>query len=188
MAKYSFQIGQKFGSWTVMADKPTGKPLKIECKCDCGAIRQVNIYTLIKGRSKNCGCNKIGDKSKNFTGTSTISGSTIYRAVNYANTFNNRHPEILNSPSQTESISSDYLKKIYNIQHGQCSVTSMPLNNDNSALTRIDCNSGYVPGNVTWVNSNWATTTNNIGASVVASQTSNPLPNIFEQLGFKKNV
>lgn len=52
-------IGLKFGKWTVVGEifKKKYNPF-VECKCDCGTIRAVNVYDLKSGRSTNCGCQR----------------------------------------------------------------------------------------------------------------------------------
>ncbi|MBW4512188.1 MAG: hypothetical protein KME64_37700 [Scytonematopsis contorta HA4267-MV1] len=47
-------IGDKFGSWTVL--EVNG--LKCLCECSCGTQKLVNSYSLIKNKSKSCGCLK----------------------------------------------------------------------------------------------------------------------------------
>lgn len=51
--------GRKFARWTVIAFSETKKRLDHWlCKCDCGKEVVVNIYSLSKGRSTSCGCDK----------------------------------------------------------------------------------------------------------------------------------
>lgn len=48
------EVGQKFGEWTVIGlveDRPT----HVLCRCQCGKEKQINKYTLLDGRSTNCG-------------------------------------------------------------------------------------------------------------------------------------
>ena len=44
----------RFGKWVVI-DPNRGKPL---CKCVCGTVKEVDLYSLLNGRSKSCGCVK----------------------------------------------------------------------------------------------------------------------------------
>lgn len=55
--------GQRFGSWTVIAQTPTilinhkiVRQAVGECICDCGTRREVFISNLVGGRSRSCGC------------------------------------------------------------------------------------------------------------------------------------
>lgn len=55
--KYHIGIGDTFGFWTVIADVKyePGNPTVL-CRCKCGTVRPVNIYKLLNGKSKSCGC------------------------------------------------------------------------------------------------------------------------------------
>lgn len=49
--------GMKFNSWTVLRAPEYGvKYPKVLCRCVCGKEKMVGIYTLVKGKSKSCGC------------------------------------------------------------------------------------------------------------------------------------
>ena len=52
--------GQRFGLWTVLQKDITkkGEGTFYICKCDCGTIKSVSQYSLIRGLSKSCGCVK----------------------------------------------------------------------------------------------------------------------------------
>ncbi len=52
--KRVIDIGEKFGSWTVLGKQ--GK--QVLCQCDCGTQKLVYSHTLTNGRSTNCGCKK----------------------------------------------------------------------------------------------------------------------------------
>lgn len=47
-------IGKKFGRWTVLSEKDNKHKIKVQC--DCGTIKNINYYSVTKGRSKSCGC------------------------------------------------------------------------------------------------------------------------------------
>lgn len=53
--KSDVPVGTRFGYWVVTASR---RPLdvKVGVRCDCGVEKQVNVYTLLIGRSKSCGC------------------------------------------------------------------------------------------------------------------------------------
>lgn len=53
---YSEYFGTKFGRWTIIGDGQ-GRH-KWLCKCDCGTVKEVNRYCILKGGSKSCGCSK----------------------------------------------------------------------------------------------------------------------------------
>lgn len=46
------QEGTRFGRLTVLM----GEGRQIKCQCDCGAIKNVSRYNLIRGNTKSCGC------------------------------------------------------------------------------------------------------------------------------------
>lgn len=55
-------INQRFGRWTVIGigvpkSSKSGRVYKTwKCKCDCGTVRDVTEYSLIRGKSVSCGC------------------------------------------------------------------------------------------------------------------------------------
>jgi|GEM_PF-464541 len=53
-------IGEKYGHWNVLRKDYSmiGKGTYYICQCDCGTIRSIPSYTLIKGYSKSCGCQR----------------------------------------------------------------------------------------------------------------------------------
>ena len=55
--KEEINIGDKFNSWTVLAEAPKrGVNDYFQCKCVCGVEREVFRGSLLGGRSKSCGC------------------------------------------------------------------------------------------------------------------------------------
>lgn len=54
---YVCHIGKKFSAWTVIDDsvRKHGKVV-FTCKCDCGAIRNVDSQSVKNGSSISCGC------------------------------------------------------------------------------------------------------------------------------------
>lgn len=50
-------IGKKFGRWTILEfDEVRNRQDYYICICDCGNKKSVNIYRLLYGTSKSCGC------------------------------------------------------------------------------------------------------------------------------------
>lgn len=49
-------LGQKFGSWTTLSDKPFTLygALYVMCRCKCGVEKEVNVVMMEKGRSTQC--------------------------------------------------------------------------------------------------------------------------------------
>lgn len=55
--KYNIQSGDIFGNWTVL-EVINSYTCKCQCNCENKTIKNVNKYSLIKGRSKSCGCSQ----------------------------------------------------------------------------------------------------------------------------------
>lgn len=79
--KYLYDVvipGMRFGTLTVIeedfdAEAQSSVSHKFfKCRCDCGNCKSVDVYNLINGSTKSCGCHKIGvpksKLSKNLTG------------------------------------------------------------------------------------------------------------------------
>jgi len=76
--------GDRFGRWTVLE----GTRFKIypsktrvlyhECRCDCGAVKFVSIYGLIRGNSQSCGCLH-AQRSSEASRTHGLSRTRVYR-------------------------------------------------------------------------------------------------------------
>lgn len=55
-SKYNIQVGDKFGSWEVIA--PSSKGGYVTCRCSCGKIRDISKSILVRGKSTSCGCGR----------------------------------------------------------------------------------------------------------------------------------
>lgn len=58
-----FEIGRKFGRWTVIGGtylRPKAKQRDryVPCRCECGVVRDVKCSVLLHGRSVACGCRR----------------------------------------------------------------------------------------------------------------------------------
>lgn len=75
--KLKDMIGKKYGEWTVLG--LSDKKRYLTCRCECGTVKDVAAYSLISGKSTNCGCkNKIdliGHKFGSWTVIKRIEGS-----------------------------------------------------------------------------------------------------------------
>lgn len=86
--------GQKFGLLTVLeplevvVDDGGRRRQKIRCRCDCGAIHDVDIHHLLSGMIKSCGClrhvHRETEKSHPYVGTRIyrIWGNMVNRCTN----------------------------------------------------------------------------------------------------------
>lgn len=76
--KLKDMIGKKYGEWTVL--DLSDKKRYLTCKCECGTVKDVAAYSLISGRSTNCGCKRgldlVGKKFGDLTviGRDELSG------------------------------------------------------------------------------------------------------------------
>lgn len=61
-------INKKFGKLIVLEElldrHPSTRGIMWKCKCDCGNIKNISGRHLIIGKTKSCGCNKIGMNRK----------------------------------------------------------------------------------------------------------------------------
>jgi hypothetical protein len=68
MSAPSLLTGQRFGRWTVLAmsSERRGRKRSVlwRCRCDCGTERLVVEESLIRNRSKSCGCARREASSK----------------------------------------------------------------------------------------------------------------------------
>lgn len=57
MSRKQVYPDQRFGRLVVIreTDKRNGKRYAL-CRCDCGTVREFDIYNLLSGRAKSCGC------------------------------------------------------------------------------------------------------------------------------------
>lgn len=53
---YSEYFGKKIGRWTIIGDGQLDK--KWICKCDCGTVKEIDRYSLMRGDSISCGCSR----------------------------------------------------------------------------------------------------------------------------------
>lgn len=56
LTKVEKLIGERFGRWTTLSVVFSNKKYHLKCRCDCGIERDVQLYRLISGRSRSCGC------------------------------------------------------------------------------------------------------------------------------------
>lgn len=52
----TIEIGEKIGRWTVLRETRKNGKKHLECRCECGTVREVYYWTLAKGESLSCGC------------------------------------------------------------------------------------------------------------------------------------
>lgn len=63
------RIGEKFGAWTIIERMEPKRPIRYNCKCDCGYFSIVHLRNLVSGKSSNCiQCGAL-KKSKPYIGS-----------------------------------------------------------------------------------------------------------------------
>jgi hypothetical protein len=138
-----FAPGHKFGEWTVTTGTVMGSPAKLNVKCMCGTERYVDAYTLVKGKSTSCGCNRTGENAPNWQGVNGLSKTAISR--NLTHTF-----------SGGGSINAVYAVNLYVSQTGSCGITGQTITSDTARLERSDPSQPYQNNNVLWVHNSVA--------------------------------
>lgn len=165
-SKYKFAPNQQIGSWTVIDGTTSGAPAKLTVQCTCGTRKQVDVYSLVNGRSTNCGCARAMKKG--------LQKTDISRAMAKASRSGNL-------------LTPEYLTDLFEAQRGSCVVTNKPLTETGMTLSTIDKSKGYQSGNVAWVSSEVSPFTNSCGimsSVTIANSITNSQPDIFKRLGF----
>ena len=53
--RHNLVAGDRFDRLVVLREIP-GRPRRVECACDCGTVKPVNVSHLVSGGTKSCGC------------------------------------------------------------------------------------------------------------------------------------
>ena len=77
--------GEKFGEWVVLkrVENDGGRNSRWLCRCSCGNERVVYGTTLIKNKTKSCGC--LRSIRKDLTGKVFNKWTVLYRDINKNN-------------------------------------------------------------------------------------------------------
>lgn len=153
--RYKPKVGEKFNRWTFIEEVIKSNKVLWKCRCDCGTIKHINYYCVLKGSSKSCGCYH-SDKMKemNWCGYGDISGRFWNVFVNSAK---KRSIEV--------QVDKKYLWDLFIKQGGRCALSNLLIKIDKfeknkeqtvddvyaASVDRINNNIGYLPENVRWV-------------------------------------
>ena len=140
------------GRWTLLRRTVFTKRAKWLVRCDCGAVKEVFVDSVIRGRSTSCGCFRVDDLVSRQT-THGESKTRLYRvwASIVSRCTNPEDPAYPKYGGRGITLCSEWRT----FEGFKLSVGNKPL--WAKSLDRIDNNRGYQPDNVRWA----STTTQN---------------------------
>lgn len=137
------EVGTKINSWTYIGPPQNGKRNYGSFKCDCGTVKDVSIYSVIKEKSKSCKCctwNRYGLSKEDYR--------TILAARSHAlqRCYNPKNPSYLRYGPRGITVCTEWAEDVdafvrWAIANGWKRGLS---------LDRIDNDGNYEPGNCRW--------------------------------------
>lgn len=138
--------GELFGRLTAIREISDGTSVrKIECRCDCGAIKNVKIYNLKSGATKSCGCTLSGKPRVKRAPSHGMTGTRTYRIWTMMLT-RVRNPNIKYAHNYIErgiTVCDSWLK----FENFYADMGDAP---DDRSLDRIDNEGNYCKENCKW--------------------------------------
>jgi len=58
------RVGQKFNRLIIQSQYYKNNKTRAICKCNCGVIKDINLYSVTSGNTKSCGCHRIENTRK----------------------------------------------------------------------------------------------------------------------------
>jgi len=143
-------VGITVGRWLVLAPAPPVYRRRLRawcCRCSCGRERVVVEETLVRGKSRGCGCTNPGNFKHGHARNGTYPDSAEYRAwqaMKYR-CFNESSPAYRNYGGRGITVCPEWSASF---DAFYAHVGSRP--GPSYSIDRIDNNRGYEPGNVRW--------------------------------------
>lgn len=150
MKKDTVGVGDIFGNWTVIAERPLSRGMarKFLCECKCGNRKEVYYSHLKYGSSKSCGClHPRKSTHYKWTGYKEITG-THWRSILY-----NANGKKKRAAIPVEITIQDAWQ-LFEKQDRRCALTGIELKfgkERTASLDRIDSNKGYIKDNIQWI-------------------------------------
>lgn len=141
--RFAYAIGDRFGRWTVVCDKPRRSPQGIKwlARCDCGTEKLVKGAALRSGTSTSCGCKRVESTSTHgmaYTPTWFTWSAMKHRCTNPASSSFHRYG------GRGIKVCDRWLR----FDHFLADMGEKP--SSEHSLDRIDNERGYEPGNCRW--------------------------------------